>query len=157
MRSSSLVELSPSSPSPASLWLRQGPGDGAGEHDPGAASPAGEAGADHGGRRLVCVACGQPVTTAAQRMALDGGHLHTFVNPHGLVFEIGCFAIAPGARPEGPPSTEFSWFPGHAWQVAVCARCQAHLGWRYLAIAGGGGFYGLIVAMLREESADDAS
>lgn len=29
------------------------------------------------------------------------------------------------------PSTEFSWFPGYAWQIALCKRCQIHIGWRF--------------------------
>lgn len=28
-------------------------------------------------------------------------------------------------------STEYSWFPGYAWQIAQCADCQTHIGWRF--------------------------
>ena len=38
---------------------------------------------------------------------------------------------------QGIPSTECSWFPGYAWQIAGCSRCHTHLGWRY-SWAGGG-------------------
>ena len=32
----------------------------------------------------------------------------------------------------GLPTTDWSWFEGYSWQIAVCARCYAHLGWRYV-------------------------
>ena len=31
----------------------------------------------------------------------------------------------------GEPETAHSWFPGFAWTVANCARCHAHVGWRF--------------------------
>ena len=78
-----------------------------------------------------------------------------FANPYGVVFAIGCFSGAPGCAAVGAPSPDFSWFPGTRWQVAVCAACGLHLGWRY---AGGpeGGFYGLILDRLRRDGAGGA-
>jgi len=32
---------------------------------------------------------------------------------------------------QGRPTTEFSWFEGYSWQVAVCSECGEHLGWRF--------------------------
>jgi hypothetical protein len=32
---------------------------------------------------------------------------------------------------EGAASAEYSWFPGYAWTIALCAACAVHLGWRY--------------------------
>lgn len=44
-------------------------------------------------------------------------------------------------------STEFSWFPGYAWQIANCTVCLAHIGWRFSLPKGGNlipkAFYGL--------------
>ncbi|TVR00797.1 MAG: hypothetical protein EA399_03695 [Desulfovibrionales bacterium] len=80
---------------------------------------------------LRCRACGWVVTAEDQRITVNGRHDHVFFNPHGHVFEIGCFAHAPGAVPASSPSTEFSWFPGLTWQVVACAACGAHLGWRF--------------------------
>ena len=99
---------------------------------------------------LRCRVCGLAVTSRDQRISVSGRHDHIFFNPHGLVFEIGCFAHAPGAIPVGPTSTEFSWFPGRAWQITACAACGAHLGWRF---QGGDGplFFGLILDRLRED------
>ncbi|MCA9704693.1 MAG: hypothetical protein KDK70_02450 [Myxococcales bacterium] len=107
---------------------------------------------DRGGRALLCAACGLPVTSERARIEVAGAHRHTFVNPHGLVFEIGCFDRAPGCAAVGPAQAFFSWFPGHAWRVGVCRGCGAHLGWRYDDPAG---FHGLVLDRLREGDAED--
>ena len=31
----------------------------------------------------------------------------------------------------GPETDEFTWFKGYRWRIAVCGRCQVHLGWRF--------------------------
>lgn len=106
----------------------------------GDASPAAEP-------LILCRACRHPVTREEERIAVGGGHRHTFANPSGIVFEIGCFRSAPGCAAVGPPSGEFTWFPGHVWRVGVCAACRLHLGWRFSS-AGGAAFYGLILDRL---------
>ncbi len=98
-------------------------------------------------RGLVCAACEHPITDEAHRIDMAGAHEHTFVNPAGHAFRIGCFADAPGCAPRGAEEAAFSWFPGWAWQVALCARCGTHLGWGYRNA--GGRFWGLILAALR--------
>lgn len=75
-----------------------------------------------------------------------------FVNPHGHVFEVGCFATA-HVRSIGPASHFFSWFPGYAWRVALCPGCGAHLGWAYGDDAG---FFGLILPRLVEDAEPEA-
>ncbi|HSB61576.1 MAG TPA: cereblon family protein, partial [Vicinamibacteria bacterium] len=79
---------------------------------------------------LACAFCLREVTTAAARISVGGAHEHSFVNPHGLRFRIGCFADAAG-RTAGEPSTYWTWFPGHSWQVELCATCGEHLGWLF--------------------------
>lgn len=86
---------------------------------------------EHGGRRLRCRRCGNPVSDERHRIRRGGSAWHRFTNPQGRVFEIGCYAAAPGCACQGPPSTEFSWFAGYAWRVALCAACGNHLGWRF--------------------------
>lgn len=96
-----------------------------------------------------CRECDAEITTESQRIEIDGSHQHAFFNPHGLLFEIGCFAEAPGTLSAGEPTADFSWFPGFAWNHALCAACGQHLGWRYLSSASG--FYGLVLNRLQED------
>ena len=100
-----------------------------------------------GDHALVCVACGHIITNDDFRIEMNGAHEHTFVNPGGFQHHIGCFNAAPGCAYTGNTESAFSWFPGWTWQVAVCARCRAHVGWIYRNA--GEQFHGLIVAALR--------
>lgn len=95
---------------------------------------------------LRCVVCEHVITDAAYRVERGGAHEHTFVNPHGIAHHIGCFVAAPGCGHNGPTQTAFSWFPGWSWQVAVCGRCNTHLGWIFRCA--GEQFHGLILAAL---------
>jgi hypothetical protein len=96
---------------------------------------------------LCCVQCLAPVAREGDRCQVAGAHRHVFANPHGFVFEIGCFSRAPGCTIRGPDTPDFSWFPGTRWQLALCARCGLHLGWRYTGHLDGP-FYGLILSRL---------
>lgn len=98
---------------------------------------------------LRCRACGLPITSHQERIEMLERHEHVFFNPHGHVFEIGCFQRAPGCSLLGPPQTEFSWFSGHSWQIAICRSCQTHLGWHFQGYQGGD-FFGLILQRLTE-------
>lgn len=94
-------------------------------------------------RAIRCAGCGAVVTVDEHRISVDGAHLHTRTNPHGLRFTFACFRQAPGCRAMGPATAEWTWFPGHEWQVGVCAACGVHLGWVFRAPAGDT-FHGLI-------------
>jgi hypothetical protein len=93
---------------------------------------------------LVCRQCGRHITDERKRVAVDGKHRHTFANPHGHVYDIGCFASAAGCLGVGPSSNEFAWFKGYSWQIVICAGCMTHLGWFFLS-SGKHHFFGLIV------------
>ena len=107
-----------------------------------AESPEGEA-------FIVCRQCRRPITRKEERFSIQGAHRHTFANPHGLVFEIGCFRNAVGCGYAGPDSEEFTWFAGYRWRVCYCASCLTHLGWLFTS-TGGGAFHGLILERLIE-------
>jgi hypothetical protein len=78
-----------------------------------------------------CARCVARVAPASSRTTVNGSHVHEFMNPAGIRYTILTFASAPGCAPEGERSTVWTWFPGHAWQVAICRACGSHLGWSF--------------------------
>jgi len=99
---------------------------------------------------LLCRQCSRVITRRSLKAYIDGAHEHTFANPHGIVFEIGCFKSAAGCIYAGQPTGEFSWFKGFMWQIAVCGSCLSHVGW--LFTSGSNSFAGLILDRLIESS-----
>ena len=99
---------------------------------------------------IYCATCNRKITSEVQKFPMKGKPEHTFFNPAGQVFHIGCFKEAPGCIGVGTPSSEFSWFAGHQWRIACCGGCQSHLGWLFM---NGTYFYGLILARLKGDSA----
>ena len=96
-----------------------------------------------------CAACGAAITTPAEAIAVGGDHAHTFVNPGGYIFRVGCFRDAPGCALSGDPTSEFTWFAGYTWNFALCGACRAHLGWGWSGGESGDDlFYGLILDRL---------
>lgn len=96
---------------------------------------------------LLCRACGHVITSDDQRVQIAGSHRHTFFNPAGIVYELGCFANAVGCSAQGEASGEFPWFSGYLWRIVLCARCGSHLGWRFESAETR--FFGLILSMLQ--------
>jgi len=82
-------------------------------------------------RVLACARCSRVITSVADRTEMNGAHEHTFDNPDGERFRIGCFAHASGLLRIGPSSREWTWFTGYSWQSEVCAGCRGFLGWLY--------------------------
>ncbi|MGM0574388.1 MAG: cereblon family protein [Myxococcota bacterium] len=105
-------------------------------------------------RTVVCASCEHRLTEGAARIEVDGEHAHSFVNPHGLVFDVRCFARADGVQGMGALEHYWSWFPGYGWRVACCAGCGRHVGW--LFERGGDAFAGLIDDRIREASEPSA-
>jgi hypothetical protein len=129
--------------------LRQPPEPLREQSAPQAGSAAGEQPSVQEEPFILCRDCLHPITRPSDRVSIEGRHAHTFANPHGIVFEIGCFRSAPGCGAIGPASSDFTWFAGHRWRVCICAACLTHLGWMFLP-AVGDAFYGLILERLRE-------
>ena len=98
-------------------------------------------------RALICANCRQVITSSRLKIDKDGSHQHTFFNPQGIVFTLGCFSGAPGCMIFGETSAEFSWFPGFGWNFALCSFCQEHLGWFFQSDRGES-FFGLILTKL---------
>jgi hypothetical protein len=97
-------------------------------------------------QRLLCAHCHHPITRQEDRIHVNGHHEHSYTNPHGNHFHIGCFRDAKGCVPFGSPTQEHTWFPDYAWLLVHCSGCRAHLGWAYHCASDG--FYGLILDKL---------
>jgi hypothetical protein len=96
-----------------------------------------------------CASCGHVLAHERHGIAPGGRHAHTFVNPSGMEFTIRCFREADGCAGWGETSSFWSWFPGHAWRVALCGACSAHVGWSFTPPSGDARvFFGLIVDRL---------
>ena len=98
---------------------------------------------------ILCRQCHQAISRPADRIMMQGSHRHTFANPHGIVFEIGCFRSVTGCGYAGAASDDFSWFAGYSWRVCLCALCLTHLGWMFSRM-GSDVFHGLILDRLIE-------
>ena len=98
---------------------------------------------------ILCRQCRQAITRPDDRFSFQGSHRHTFANPHGVVFDVGCFRNVIGCAYAGAASDEFTWFAGYSWRVCYCTMCLTHLGWVFSSKAGDI-FHGLIVDKLIE-------
>ncbi len=83
-------------------------------------------------------------------ITIQGQHSHTFTNPAGILYTIGCFSKADGCIVHGMPTTEFTWFEGFRWSIALCGGCLIHLGWFYQS--GSEAFFGMILDRLVESA-----
>ncbi len=101
----------------------------------------------HAGKKILCRQCHNVITSTAEIVAVNGSHEHTFANPEGILFQIGCFRPSPACGHIGEATEEWSWFKGFSWRVALCSGCLTHLGWLYVSL-GGDRFHGLILDRL---------
>ncbi|OFZ66617.1 MAG: hypothetical protein A2328_09755 [Bdellovibrionales bacterium RIFOXYB2_FULL_36_6] len=95
---------------------------------------------------IVCALCNHRITDPLQQIIINQSFNHIFVNPHGHIYEIGCFSHASGCHPASVPSDEFSWFIGYSWQICFCDMCSTHLGWYFTSELNR--FWGLILKKL---------
>jgi hypothetical protein len=101
------------------------------------------------GKMLLCSMCGFPITSHDWRAEVVGSFRHTFANPSGFFFLIGCFGRAPGCFWRDEEYEDFSWFEGYTWAYAFCSKCNVHLGWRFRCESND--FVGLILDRLVEK------
>ena len=101
------------------------------------------------GKKLRCRICEHVITFENMRVSIEGSTEHIRSNPHGYEFHFECFQDAPGCSTVGSATTEYTWFRGYKWQLAICGGCGEHLGWLF---RGDKNFYGLIsMRLLRED------
>ncbi|XP_055534026.1 protein cereblon-like [Wyeomyia smithii] len=85
---------------------------------------------------FLCKRCDNEVGSYNDIFAMSKQGVQTsYCNPSGFVHETltiyktkenSTFSV-------DRPTTEFSWFPGYAWQITLCANCREHLGWKFVA------------------------
>lgn len=97
---------------------------------------------------ILCGQCENKITLPNQKVEIAGEFEHTFLNPGGHLFRIGCFQSADGCLSIGVPTTEWTWFEGFDWQVSICNQCNAHLGWLFRSTEDQN-FFGLILDKLK--------
>jgi len=95
---------------------------------------------------LCCRECKYPITHETDRIYINEQHQHVFANPHGFVYNIGCFRKAPGCIQFGEATDFFTWFPGYSWQIVICRHCAVLLGWFFQSKESW--FWGLILDKL---------
>lgn len=99
---------------------------------------------------IICRSCLGMISRPEFAVEINHAFAHTFANPTGTVFEVGCFSRADGCVKFSDTSGEFTWFTGYVWAVGLCRTCRAQLGWIFLPIRSGdmSKFYGLILDQL---------
>ena len=119
--------------------------------DIGIVSPQSDQMSDEESKRehsIICRLCKYTITSHDNSTIINGKHTHTYKNPDGYIYTLGCFTQAKGCKNVGEPTDEFTWFPGFCWLYAICSNCSSHLGWYYQS--GDYSFYGLILNRLVE-------
>lgn len=84
-----------------------------------------------------CKRCRNKIACYADIFAMAKGNVNAnYCNPAGYIHEtLTVHKTADTAvKMVDRASTEFSWFPGYAWQIAVCRECDTHIGWKFIAV-----------------------
>lgn len=83
---------------------------------------------------IQCKNCKTVIAKRSDMLVMSSdGPLGAYVNPHGYVHEIMTLYRANGLALRGRAETEYSWFPGYAWTISICATCETQLGWLFTA------------------------
>ncbi|CAG9798337.1 unnamed protein product [Chironomus riparius] len=86
---------------------------------------------------FLCKRCKNKISIYNDIFAVSKGAVNVnYCNPAGYIHEtltvMKTFESA--VKLVDKPSTEFSWFPGYAWQIAICSKCYTHVGWKFAAV-----------------------
>lgn len=85
--------------------------------------------------KITCRLCSAELSRMSEVFTAPGsdGARQVFANPTGRVFEVLTVLRANGALALGEGTSEFTWFAGYTWRIAVCSRCGHHIGWAFAA------------------------
>ena len=86
---------------------------------------------------LRCKHCGAPISQMKHVFSVEGtcGTAGNYVNAYGVNHQtITLRTVDYDVLCVGQPETKESWFPGYSWQIAHCAICFEHLGWKYQTV-----------------------
>lgn len=84
-----------------------------------------------------CKRCRNQIASYADIFAMAKGNVNAnYCNPAGYIHETLTVKKTSenAARLVDRPSTDFSWFPEYAWQIAQCKVCSSHIGWKFIAV-----------------------
>lgn len=84
-----------------------------------------------------CKRCKTRIASYSDIFAMAKGNVNAnYCNPAGYIHETLTVnkTVEKSVSMVDRPSTDFSWFPGYAWQIAVCSKCSSHIGWKFVAV-----------------------
>lgn len=84
-----------------------------------------------------CKRCRSSIAIYDDIFAMAKGNVNAnYCNPAGYIHETLTVhkILENSLQMVDRASTEFSWFPGYAWQIAICSKCQSHIGWKFIAV-----------------------
>lgn len=84
-----------------------------------------------------CKRCKKQIACYSDIFAMAKGNVNAnYCNPAGYIHETLTVykTLDDAAKIIDRPSTDFSWFPGYAWQIAICKVCSSHIGWKFIAL-----------------------
>jgi cereblon len=83
-----------------------------------------------------CKRCNNSIACYGDIFAMAKGNVNAnYCNPAGYIHETLTVqkTIENALQMVDRPSTDFSWFPGYSWQIAICSKCSTHVGWKFSA------------------------
>lgn len=86
---------------------------------------------------FLCKRCRNKIASYNDIFAMSKGNLAgNYCNPAGYIHETLTVhkILESSLTMVQRPSTNFSWFPGYGWQIAICSKCSAHIGWKFIAV-----------------------
>ncbi|XP_078052933.1 E3 ubiquitin ligase component cereblon isoform X2 [Augochlora pura] len=85
---------------------------------------------------FVCNHCEAKLAKRSHMLTMSiEGPFGIYCNSSGIIHDIVTLHHAQGlVLNRSSFSTEYSWFPGYGWTIAMCRNCKSHIGWRFTAV-----------------------